>query len=197
VNTNHSERIQELSKSLLWPLNLFCAHYSRELPDLTPLFEQHMPEPYKQLLVHKRNMTPTLESYHNGTIHIERINVMPGDEETTREVVLRMDEDEEAVEYGASRVFLRTLPKEAVRLIEEGKIPLGTLLRTCQCRHTAQPSGYFKIRPTPFFAGIFDTTGVSHLFGRRNSLVALDGNTIAEVCEILPPENSSDRLIGR
>jgi len=187
------EDIHELTQSLLWPLNLFCAHYGREVPELTPLFEQHMPEPYRTLLVHQNNMTPTLESYHGGTIHIEPINVLSDAEETTREVILRRDTDGKPLEYGASRVWRSTVTPEALFLIDDGRLPLGTILRVCECEHTVRPSGFFKIRSTSFFADAFDADQTPYFYGRRNTLVAPDGNPIAEVCEILPPEKQRIR----
>lgn len=182
------DNIEELTRSLLWPLNLFCTHYDRELPEITPQLEQYMPEPYKQLLVHERNMTSTLETYHGGTIYIEPINVFSNDEETTREVILRCDPDGKPLEYGASHTFRRKLTPEALFLIDDGRLPLGTILTVCNCEHTVQPSGFFKIRSTPFFAEIFGGSDATFLYGRRNTLVATDGEAVAEVCEILPPE---------
>lgn len=183
----YPDNLDELRQSLLWPLNLFCTVHSRELPQITPLFDQQMPEPYKQLLVHKSNMTSTLEAYHARTIYIERLNVVRGDEQTTREVVLRLESSNKPVEYGASRIFFDSLPPKAVELIDEGRIPLGTLLRTCECKHTVEPSGFFRLQATPFFGDIFPRMTESTLYGRRNTLVALNGKPIAEVCEILPP----------
>lgn len=197
MHLERQDNLDQLTQSLLWPLNLFCAHYAREVPEITPLFEQHMPEPYKQLLVHKRNMTPTLENYHHGTIYIEPINVFSDEEETTREVILRREGDGKPLEYGASRIFRRTLSPEALFLIDDGRLPLGTILRVCDCEHTVQPSAFFKIRATPFFTGAFDAGDVPYFYGRRNALVALDGPTIAEVCEILPPEKRRSTQRGR
>jgi chorismate-pyruvate lyase len=191
------DNIDDLTQSLLWPLNLFCAQYGREMPEITPLFGQHMPEPYKSLLVHDRNMTPTLEAYHHGTIHIEPINVLTSDEETTREVILRRDGDNKALEYGASRVFRSALSPEALFLIDDGRLPLGTILRVCECEHKVQPSGFFKIRPTAFFISELKAADAPNLYGRRNTLVAMDGTPIAEVCEILPPENTRPRKRGK
>lgn len=191
------DNVQELTQSLLWPLNLFCAHYGREMPEITPLFGQQMPEPYKKLLVHKNNMTPTLEAYHHGTIHIERVHVLSDEDETTREVILRRDGDDKPLEYGASRVFRPTLSPEALFLIDDGRLPLGTILRVCECEHTVQPSGFFRIRPTPFLASVLGAEEAANLFGRRNALVAIDGATIAEVCEILPPDDRRPRIRGR
>lgn len=188
MRLERQDNLDQLAQSLLWPLNLFCAHYDREVPEITPLFRQHIPQPYKQLLVHERNMTSTLEGYHHGTIYIERINVFSDDDETTREVILRREADGKPLEYGASRTFRRMLTPEALFLLDDGRLPLGTILRVCDCEHTVRPSGFFKIRSTPFFLEAFDTDRSTALYGRRNALVALDGQIIAEVCEILPPE---------
>lgn len=186
------ENIDELSQSLLWPLTLFCSHYDRAVPELTPLFGQHIPEPYKRLLVHTRNMTPTLEGYHDGTIYIEPLNVLTDEEETTREVLLRREGDGRRLEYGASRTFRRVLTPEALFLIDDGRLPLGTILRVCECEHAVRPSGFFKIRPTRFFVDLFEAADASCFYGRRTTLVAPDGRLIAEVCEILPPEQKRD-----
>ncbi len=188
MHLEHRDNLDELRQSLLWPLNLFCAHYDRKVPEITPLFERNIPEPYKQLLVHDRNMTPTLEKYHGGTIYIEPINVLSDDEETTREVILRRDIDAKPLEYGVSRIFRCRLPSEALFLVDDGRLPLGTILRVCDYEHTVQTSGFFKIRATPFFEEAFGAHNVNGFYGRRNALVSLDGNVIAEVCEVLPPE---------
>ncbi|MCF7975871.1 MAG: hypothetical protein K9N55_18790 [Phycisphaerae bacterium] len=187
----YPSNLNELTESLMWPLNLFYAYYQRDMPEVTPLFDWHMPEPYKRLLVHERNMTPTLEAYYGSTIHIERLNVVPDRDECSREVILRLDINKKPVEYGASRIFLNTLPKKAMDLICEGHVPLGTVLNKCHCVHRVELSGFFKVKPTPFFNNVFSSVNGSSLFGRRNRLVALDGTLLAEVCEILPPADET------
>ena len=187
----YPNNLDELTASLMWPLNLFYAYYKRDMPEITPLFDWHMPEPYKRLLAHERNMTPTLEAFYNSVIHIERINVVPDKQECSREVILRLDSDERPVEYGASRIFLEALPQDARDLICAGQVPLGTVLSQCNCQHTVELSGFFKIKPTSFFTNVFSSANGTPLYGRRNSLVALDGTPIAEVCEILPQADPS------
>ena len=187
----YPDNIQELTESLLWPLNLFYTFYSREMPQITPIFDLHLPAPYKKLLAHERNMTPTLERFYRSSIHIERLNVVPDREETRREVILRLDNTQHPVEYGASRVFLKALPARAVDLIGAGHMPLGTILHQCQCHHTVELAGFFKVKPTSFFKTIFPSVNGAPLYGRRNTLVALDGTPIAEVCEVLPPAQLS------
>ena len=183
----YPDNLKELTASLMWPLNLFYAYYKRDMPEITPLFDWHMPEPFKKLLAHERNMTPTLEAYYNDSIHIERLNVVPDRDECSREVILRLDKNKRPVEYGASRIFVNRLPAKAMDQICEGRVPLGSILNQNNCEHTVELSGFFKVKPTSFFTNVFSDTNGTALYGRRNRLVALDGNPIAEVCEILPP----------
>jgi chorismate-pyruvate lyase len=187
----YPDNLDELAASLMWPLNLFYAYYKRDMPEITPLFDWHMPEPYKALLSHERNMTPTLEAFYKSSIHIERLNVVPDLEECSREVILHLDTDKTPVEYGASRIFMNALPTQARDLICQGHVPLGSILNQCECEHTVELSGFFKVKPTSFFTNVFSSTNGTPLYGRRNSLVALDGNPIAEVCEILPPVDNT------
>ena len=118
----------------------------------------------------------------------EPIQVRGAEEWTTREVVLRLDRDDSPVEYSALRIFFPAVTVQARRMIEEARIPLGSILRICDCRHTVHPSGFFRIRPTAFMMEVFGMENKTSLFGRRVTLTGLDGKTIAEVCEILPVE---------
>jgi chorismate-pyruvate lyase len=181
------DKLNELSQSLLWPMNLLAANCGRSLPPFTPLLEQQIPEPFRTLLAHHHNMTPTLEDYYGDTIHIERLSVLPQGNERSREVALKLDTNEQVVEYGASRIFVHALPQPAVELVQAEKVPLGTILHRCDCQHTVELFGFFKIPSIPFFQTVFPGLNGSPLYGRRNALVARDGTPLAEVCEILPP----------
>lgn len=176
-----------MADSLLWPLNLFYSAEGGALPSITPLFANQIPQPYRRLLVHENDMTPTLEAFHAGPIHLERLQFIDEKNETTREVILRMDGSEEPVEYGASRIFLDQLNAEARERVAEGVLPIGTILARCNCSHSARPGGYFRVAPIPMFDRVFGVACEGSLYGRRNTLVAADGSPITEVCEIMPP----------
>jgi chorismate-pyruvate lyase len=147
-----------------------------------------MPQPYRELLVHHNDMTPTLEAYHSGTIYIERLHSMDGESESSREVILLIEGTDKPVEYGASRVFLEKLTPDARELFFDGHTPLGTILRRCGNRHSHSPSGFFRLAPSPLFEEIFGVGTEESLYGRRNTLLAPDGEPLAEVCEIMPPK---------
>ncbi len=187
MNLAYPDDLPQQSKSPLWPLNAFYASNGRKIPDITSLTAEDIPQPYHKLLVHERNMTSTLEAFHAGPVYIDPLNMVQDELETSREVILRRQSDDHAVEYGASWVFHRHLPEEASKLIREAKLPLGTVLKLCACPHSVETLRYFKMRPAAFFSDIFGVSVSSDLFGRRHRLVAPDGHAIAAVFEILPP----------
>jgi chorismate-pyruvate lyase len=173
--------------NLLWPLNVFYER-DRILPEVTPLTEQQVPSPYRELLVHEDDMTPTLEHHYEDTIHIERLNHLAEDAVSSREVILRLDGNDRAVVYGASRVFLDQLHEHARELLAEGRLPVGTILRICEIAHRSQPTGFFRVKPMPLFEEVFKQACNDSLFGRRNTLLSAAGDPIVEVTEILPPD---------
>ncbi len=127
-------------------MNAFYTSNGRRIPEITPLTPRAIPQPYHKLLVHDRNMTSTLEAFHAGPVYIDPLNMVQDEEETSREVILRRQSDDRAVEYGASWVFHRHLPAEASKLIREAKVPLGTVLKLCDCLHSVEALRYFKMR---------------------------------------------------
>ena len=184
---------QPLAGSMLWPLNLLCTTGGRALPSITPLSANQIPQPYRELLAHENDMTPTLEAFHGERIHLECLHVIADEGEVTREVILRLDGSDKPVEYGASRIFLDQLNADARDLVAEGTLPIGTILSLCSCPHSARPGGFFRAAPVPSFDKAFGVACEVSLYGRRNTLVAPDGNPITEVCEIMPPPERLNR----
>ena len=54
-----------------YPLSDFYRRAKLPAPRLETIPGDEVPEPYKSLLVHKNDMTPTLEQFHNSRIHLE------------------------------------------------------------------------------------------------------------------------------
>ena len=103
---NHSEK-------LLDPLDHFYLASGVPVPEAMETSGEDIPEPYRSLLVHGDDMTPTLEAAYRQRIHIRLLNRMVHDEVMLRQVVLVLDKDERPVEFGAIRIQLTRLPPEA------------------------------------------------------------------------------------
>src|SRR5262245_13832528 len=53
------------------PLDEFYARSGMALPKIERVAGEELPEPQRTLLVHQNDMTPTLENFHGGQIHLE------------------------------------------------------------------------------------------------------------------------------
>ncbi len=124
--------------SFAFPLNDFYSHAGLTLPRIEVIAADAVPEPYKSLLVHTNDMTPTLEKFHNSKIHLEIIKRDQRGSFYLREVVLRLDHDEKPVEFGANKVYLGRFPEEAKEFILAEMVPLGRILADSGIRHRTE-----------------------------------------------------------
>ena len=99
-------------ENLLDPLDQFYLVSGVPVPEATKIEAECIPEPYRSLLVHENDMTPTLEVAYRQRIHIRLITRKVEDDVLLRQVVLVVDSDERPVEFGAIRIQLNQLPPE-------------------------------------------------------------------------------------
>src|SRR5438552_105801 len=114
---------EHLTMDLLFPLEDFYTRDGLMLPNVSPLPGEEVPEPYRQLLVHNGDMTPTLEAFHGERIHLRVISRQLDGDTLRREVVLTLDDSDRPVEFGAILIHLQHFPPAAREAILEGKIP--------------------------------------------------------------------------
>src|SRR5262245_36535541 len=112
------------SENLLDPLDQFYAASHMPLPEAVKVDAEKIPEPYRALLVHEDDMTPTLEAAHRQRIHLQLLSRKVEDEVLLRQVVLVRDSDDKPVEFGAIRIQLTYLPPDARKLVLESRFPL-------------------------------------------------------------------------
>ena len=171
------------------PLDEFYANAGRALPKIEVLDGIAVPEPYRQLLVHEGDMTPTLEKFYGATIHLEVRRREKRGNFYFREVVLLTDDSEKRVEFGAIKIFLELFPLAARNDILAERLPLGSILAKYKIEHTSRPKAFLKIQSDDFINRALGINGKQVLYGRRNTLSNIEGKAIAEIVEILPPAN--------
>jgi chorismate-pyruvate lyase len=157
------------------------------LPAIEPVRADELPLPYQDLLVHDRDMTPTLEGFHRTAIHLKVLQSFQNHATYSREVVLTRDDTDAPVEFGAIRIHLAAFPTEAQELILKGERPLGAILRTCAIPHSSRPQGFFLVRSDTRMQKALQLASPKTLYGRINTLCTMNGQTLAEIVEILPP----------
>lgn len=172
---------------LVYPLDEFYARAGRPLPAIAAIPGSRVPQPYRSLLVHDRDMTPTLEDFHQRAIHLELLSRVHRDDFYFREVVLLLDGTDQPVEFGAIKIHLSVFPNAARREILEERLPLGHILAEHRIVHTSRPKAFLRVKSDDFMNGALRLQGACDLFGRRNTLLDPARHPIAEIVEILPP----------
>lgn len=172
-----------------YPLDELYARAGIELPRIEMIRGEEMPEPYRTLLVHSNDMTPTLEKFHGKDIHLEILKAERRDNFYFREVVLRLDGSEKPVEFGANKISLARFPAEARQLIQREYLPLGRILKDCSVEHQTSAKAFLRIESDEFINRAFGLSNPVILYGRK--AVILDGQKqiLSEIIEILPPAN--------
>ncbi len=145
-----------------------------------------VPQPYRRLLVHQRDMTSTLTNYHGTTIRLRVLDRRLADDVLARHIVLETDSGR-PVEYGAARIQLASLDRPARDAVIEGRVPLGGILNAEDAYYKSCPGAFFKLDPTRLMRRVLELDSPVRLFGRCNCLSNRAGQPIAEVVEILPP----------
>jgi hypothetical protein len=160
---------------LTHPLDEFYRLAKRPLPGIEPVDGAALPEPYRSLLVHERDMTSTLGQFHGDDIYY-------------REVLLLAKRSQRPVEYGAIKIHLGQFPGPARNAITGAGAPLGQLLHDYGIGHLSRLSGFLRVECDDHIGGLFGLDERPLLFGRRNTLYdATAEHRLAEIVEILPP----------
>lgn len=183
------ELIETLSAvDLLYPLNEFYAQAGLALPSATRINGREMPEPYRRLLVHDRDMTPTMEAAYDRKMNLRVLKYALDHEVFSRQILLVPEGSETPVVFGAIKIYLDEFPTAARDLVLERRLPLGTILESQAIKHFSKPDAFFEVEAD---ASICEALGINwpaRLYGRRNVLGNSTGRKLAQVLEILPPE---------
>ena len=174
---------------LLYPLNLFWQREGHALPEYEIVEGKAIPEPYRRLLVHERDMTSRLERFWGGQIVLEVLHCerLPG--AYRREVVLFIKETGLPVEYGAIEIDLSTFSDELRGLILEQHLPLGGLLNRFGIEYRSEPKGFIQLGPDSVMQRVFRLPVAREFYGRCNVLLGEDDRLLARIVEVLRPAN--------
>ena len=183
-------------RSQIHPLDEFYVRNGRALLEFAPVPATEVPEPYRTLLVHERDMTRTLEQFHHGVIHLSVLSSHHEGDAYWRESVLKLDGSNQPVEYGAIKIHLNRFPEPWRTQILEERRPLGGILNASGIRYVSRPTAYLRFSPDEFITCALNFQGAVLLFGRQNTLRNAAGEVLAEIIEILPPANRTASTRG-
>jgi hypothetical protein len=173
--------------AIVHPLDDFYSRSGVALPPLQQIDGEEMPDPYKRLLVHSADMTSTLERFYEEPIHVRVLSRTQDGDDYFREVVLCTERDSRPVEFGAIKINLALFPEGAKQQILEERWPLGRILKDCSVAYSSWPKAFLKIASDRLINTALGLKGAHVLYGRRNTLLNAQDQSLAEIIEILPP----------
>ena len=156
--------------ALAHPLDDFYRQMGLALPPLQQLDGEAVPQPFKRLLVHNNDMTPTLEKFHQCDIHLRLLGRRRKGNEYFREVVLLLDDSERSVEFGAIKIYLSLFTRPARRQILEERRPLGHILQECGVKHSSRPRAFLRLASDRFINEALRLTGAKGLMVGRGAI---------------------------
>ena len=174
-----------------YPLSDFYAHAKLPMPRIEAVAADAVPEPYRSLLVHKNDMTPTLEAFHNSRIHLELVKKDHRGGFYFREVILRLDHDEKPVEFGANKLHIGIFSEEAQEQILLEQVPLGRILNECDVKHLTEAKFFLRVEPDELICRALELETPVTLYGRKAVITDHKGLMLSEIVEILPPATAS------
>jgi chorismate-pyruvate lyase len=172
-----------------YPLDDFYARAGLPLPPIERIPSDQVPEPFRSLLVHESDMTPTLEKFHGGDIHLKILNREQRADFYFREVALLLNGSNKPVEFGANKISLALFPAKARQLILEERLPLGRILADCQIAHNTVAKAFFTVEPDALISSVLGLENPGLLYGRRATIFDQQKRPLSEIVEILPPEH--------
>ena len=172
---------------LLYPLNEFYEQAGLALPPASRINGREMPEPFRRLLVHDRDMTPTLEAAYGRKMDLRVLKYSLDHEVFSRQILLVPEGGGAPTVFGAIKIYLDEFPTEARELVLARKMPLGSILASQGIRHFSAPDAFFSVEADAPICEAMELSGPARLYGRRNILGNGTGRRLAQVLEILPP----------
>jgi len=173
------------SNGVLFPLDYVYARSGVGVPEAEVIEPDTIPQPYRKLLVHKSDMTLTLERHFGGRVALRPLAIFSTDVWYFRRVLLALEDTGRPVEMGAIRIKVGAFSDRIRRQILDHEIPLGRLLREGGVKFQSLPRAFLVVTPNPEMMGVFWMRQPLPLFGRRTEMMQ-DGTKIGDIVEVLP-----------
>jgi chorismate-pyruvate lyase len=171
-------------------LELFYSRAGLPPPRLERLGVDKMPQPYRKLLVHSMDLTPTLEAFYRRTLALTVLSRRREGASYMREVVLRLAGSGKRVGYGVIRIALEHLPPKSAMRVLENQVPFGSILQRDAIPHLSWPQAFFSVEADPHLKRVLGLPESCRLYGRRNVLLNGSRRLLAEVIEVLASVSS-------
>ena len=170
---------------ILFPLDFVYARTGVELPQVDAVEAGDIPLPYQSLLVHRNDMTITLERHFGGRVALRPLSTLLQGPWYFRRVLLAQEYTGRPVEMGAIRIRIAAFSPRVRREILRNDVPLGRLLRDNGVDYESRPKVFLRVTPNAEMMGVFWMREPKTLYGRRTEMMH-NGTKIGDIVEVLP-----------
>lgn len=173
-------------RGLFYPMDEFYETLGAPLPPVYQVDGKEVPEPYRSLLVHQRDMTPTLTDAHRQPLRLRILQLVITDSFLRRMIVLEVEKTGRPVVFAAITIYLDRFASEPRRLILEGKLAFGAILHGQSIAHASRPVGFFRVEADSIICEALHLAQPAELFGRTTVMLDHEQQPLAHVLEVLP-----------
>ena len=181
--------------ALYCPLDEFYKHTNTDLPQIKIVPSKNLPEPHRSLLVHKKDLTPTLENFYKESIHVKVLDSICTGTELLRKVILVLDGSLKPVAFGAIKIQLNFFDSATLDNILKERLPLGTILGLHRMAHLSRPQAFFQVVTDGLIQNYLGLSATEKLYGRQNFLLTPNGDILAKIVEILSPKSTREAAL--
>ena len=174
------------SPPVLYPLDEFYRRAGRPFPAVEARGGDALPDGVRALLVHERDMTPTLQHHYGAELELDPLEITRQSDYLMRMVALRMP-SRYPVEFGAIRIHLNGFPEAARPIILACRRPLGQILADFEIVHTTTPGGFFMLKADDLIGPALGQPLHTPLFGRTAHIRDGRNRPLVDVVEVLTP----------
>ncbi len=152
--------------------------------DFQEISPEEMPSRPRQLLVHQKHMTHTLNAHYGVPVDVHVMERHRENDLYSRKIFLTLKETKTIVEYGLVRLNFRYMPPAVRDTILQEHAPLGSILINNNILRRIQPRWYLKFPQTSAILAWFNSQPLEPLFGRLGTIYC-DGEPAIELVEIV------------
>ena len=173
------------SNGVLFPLDFVYDRSGVEQPEVELIDPDDIPLPYRSLLVHRTDMTLTLERHFGGRLALRPLATFVQGPWYFRRVLLAQEYTGRPVEMGAIRIKVPAFPARIQKQILKNDVPLGRLLRDGGIEYESRPTVFLSVTPNAEMMGVFWMRESKTLYGRRTEMIH-KGAKVGDIVEVLP-----------
>ena len=171
---------------MLFPLDFVYARSGVELPRVKAIDPDDIPLPYRSLLVHRTDMTLTLERHFGGRVALRPLATF-----RARPVVFPASPARAGVHGPPGRDGRHPHQGSRLSRAHSEADPARTtfrsdaLLRDGGVDYESRPTVFLSVTPNPEMMGVFWMREPKTLYGRRTEMIH-NGAKIGDIVEVLP-----------